>query len=155
MSVIALKEDGPVGEDLVQVFLVRQRFRNEHGVIPAAAKDPVISRVFRYILAQSLLNVRSVLGSFEIHAAKAQRAIQKMDVAVDESRENQFSAGIDNFRAHAAHFFDFGVVVQGNDLCAANGHGLSPRLLRIFGVDAPVNHDYVRRSHGGALRRQH
>ncbi len=75
-----------------------------------------------------------------------------MNVAIDETGQNQFSAGVDDFRAHAAHSFNFRVVAHGDDFCSPDGDSLSPRLLWILGVNSAVDHDDVGRFNDEALR---
>ena len=152
MPVIALKENGPVRKDFVQIFLVRERLGTEHSVIPAAAKDPVVPRTLSGILPQSFLNVGGVLRALEIHAPQTEGAIQEMNVAVDNARKHKLSAGVDDLGAHAAPALNFGVVSNGNDFSAVNRHGLSPGLLGVLGINVTVNDDDVRRFHDPALR---
>ncbi len=131
---------------------MRQSFGAKHGVIPAAAQDPIIARMFGCVFAQLLLNIGSVLRAFEIHTAKTERAIQKMNVAIGESGEYEFSAGIDNLGAHAAHFLDGGIVANRHNSRSVNSHGLRPRLFCILRVNTAVNHDDVCRFDDEALR---
>ena len=152
MPVIALEENGPVRKDFVQIFLIRERLGTEHSVIPAAAKDPVIPRPLSGIFPQSFLNVGGILRALEIHAPQTERAIQKMNVAVDNARKHKLSAGVDNLGAHAAPALNFGIVSNGNDFSVVNRHGLSPRLLGVFGINVTVNDDDIRRFHDPALR---
>ena len=155
MFVIAFEEYRAIGEDFIQIFLVREGLGTEHGVIPSAAKNPVIPRMFDGILAQSFLNLRGVFCAFKIHPAETQRAVHKVDVTIDETREHKFSAGVDDFCAHATPALDFRVVTDHGDLAVANGHGLGPRLLGVFGVNATVNDDDIRRFDDPALRARH
>ncbi len=67
MSVIAFEENRAIGEDFVQIFLVRQCLGTEHGVIPAAAQDPVVPRMFGGIFAQTFLNVGGIFCAFQVH----------------------------------------------------------------------------------------
>ena len=152
MPVIAFEENRPIGKDFVQIFLVRKRLGTEHRVIPATAEDPVISRMFSGIFAQTLLNVGGVLCALKIHAAKTKGAVDKMDVAIYKTREYKFSAGVDHFCAHAAHLLDYGVVTDSDNLAAMNGHGLGPRLFWVFRVNAAVHDDDVRRFNHPSLR---
>ena len=111
--------------------------------------------MFDGILAQSFLNLRGVFCAFKIHPAETQRAVHKVDVTIDETREHKFSAGVDDFCAHATPALDFRVVTDHGDLAVANGHGLGPRLLGVFGVNATVNDDDIRRFDDPALRARH
>src|SRR6266849_4781018 len=83
------------------------------------------------------------------------RALEEMNVAIGETGQHQFSAGVDDLGAHAAHPLDYGVVTDSNDLAAVNSHGLSPRLLGVFRVNASVNDDDIRRFDDPALRVRH
>src|SRR5258708_31361328 len=145
MRVIALKERGPVRKESVDIFLVGERLGTEHGVIPAGAKDPVISRTFGGVFAQSFLNVGGVFCPFQIYPAKTKRAVDKMDVTINETREHKFSAGVDDFCAHAAPPFNFWIGSDGNDLSAVDRNGLGPRLLGVLRVNVAVNDDDIRR----------
>ncbi len=75
-----------------------------------------------------------------------------MDVTINKTREHKFSAGVDHFRAHAAHALDFGFVTDGDNLAALNGHGLGPRLLGVFRVNPAVNDDDICRFNHPSLR---
>src|SRR5260370_810525 len=141
MSVIALEENRAIREDFIQIPLVRERLRGEHGVIPATAKNPIVPGMPGGILAQAFLNVGGVSCTFEIYPPETERAVEKMDVTVNETREHQFSARVDHFCARAARVLDFLIVTDGHDLAVSNGHGLSPRLLGVFRVN-PAVHDH-------------
>src|SRR5438477_9712459 len=106
MPVKPVDENRTTWKDFVQIFLVRKRLRTEHRVIPATAEDPVIARMPRGIFAQAFLNLGGILCAFEIHSAEVKRAFDKMDVAVDETRDHQFSGRVDYFCARPAHAFD-------------------------------------------------
>src|SRR5450755_1684181 len=95
------------------------------------------------VVTEALLNFGDVLGFFEIDSAKAQRAVHKVDVAIDETGEDELTGGIDDFGPGMAEFFDGGVVADGNNFVGADGDGLSPRLLGVEGVDAAVKDDGV------------
>src|ERR1700731_157700 len=107
MPIIALKKNRAVRENFVEIFFVRQSFSAEHGIVPAASQHPILARMFRRIVAQALLNVRRILCAFKVDAAEAQRAIDKMDVAIDESRQDQAATSIDHVCAWSAQLFDF------------------------------------------------
>src|SRR5207302_10065240 len=128
MPVKPVDENRAIGKNFVQIFLVRKRLRTEHRVIPATAEDPVIARMPRGIFAQAFLNFGGMLCAFEIHSTEVKRAFDKMDVAIDETREDQVSACIDYFCAGAAHAFDYSLVTAGLYLDAMTGYGLSPGL---------------------------
>src|SRR5437879_9301035 len=91
MFVIAFEEYRAIGKDFIQIFLVREGLGTEHGVIPSAAKNPVIPRMFDGILAQSFLKLRGVFCAFKIHPAETQRAVHKVDVTIDERSEEHTS----------------------------------------------------------------
>jgi len=88
---------------------------------------------------------------FEIYPAKTKRAVDKMDVTINETREHKFSAGVDDFCAHAAPPFNFWIGSDGNDLSVVDRNGLGPRLLGVFRVNAAVNDDDIRRFDDPAL----
>jgi len=98
------------------------------------------------------LNVGGILCAFQIYAAETERAIEKMDVTIHESRQHQFAAGVDHFRSHAAHAFNHRVIADGNDFSAVHCHGLGPRLFRVFRVNTAVHDDNIRRRSEPALR---
>src|SRR5947207_5655306 len=135
MFVIAFEEYRAIGEDFIQIFLVREGLGTEHGVILSAAKNPDIPGMFEGILAQSFLNLRGVFCAFQMHPAETQRAVHKVDVTIDETREDTFSAGVVDFCAHATTALDFRVVTDSGDLAVANGHSLGPRLPGVYAVD--------------------
>src|SRR5690242_16713368 len=139
MPVKTVDENGAIGKDFVQIFLVRKRLRTEHRVIPATAEDPVIAGMPRGIFAQAFLNLGGILCAFEIHSAEVKRAFDKMDVAVDETREHQFSTRVNYSCSSAAHAFDCRVVTDSHDLAVVNSHGLGPGLPGILGVNAAAN----------------
>jgi hypothetical protein len=103
------------------------------------------------IFAQALLNVSGVFRAFEVYSAETKGAIDKMDVTINETRKHKSSAGVDHFCAHAAHALDYGVVTNGYNLSAMNGHGLGPRLFRVFRVNAAVHDDDICRFNDPAL----
>ena len=143
MAVVALEENGTVRKNFVQILLMWQRLGAEHGIVPATAENPAVSRMFAGVFAQSFLDVNGVRGAFQIYAAQAQGAIQEMNVGIDKTRKNESAVGVDDFRASAAQLFDFCIAADGDDFCAANGYGLHPRLFCVFRVDAAVKHDGV------------
>ncbi len=106
-------------------------------------------------MAQAFLNVGGVSCTFEIYAPETERAVEKMDVTINESREHQFSARVDHFCARAARVLDFLIVTDGHDLAVSNGHGLSPRLLGVFRVNPAANDDDIRRFDDLFLRLRH
>ena len=71
MAVVALEENGTVWENFVEIFLVGQCLGAEHGIVPAAAENPVVSRMFGGVFAQAFLDVSGVRGAFQIYAAEA------------------------------------------------------------------------------------
>src|SRR6266849_1880248 len=83
------------------------------------------------------------------------RALEEMNVAIGETWQNQFSASVDHFCAHAAHALDHGVVTDSDDLAAVNSHSLGPRLLGVFCVNAAVNDDDICGLDDPALRARH
>src|SRR5258708_40192763 len=97
MSVIAFEENWAIGEDFVQILRVRQRLGAEHGLIPSAAQDSVVARMFGGIFAQTFLNVGPIFCAFQVYPAKTEWPVDKMDVTIDETREHKFSAGVDPF----------------------------------------------------------
>jgi len=74
-----------------------------------------------------------------------------VNVTINEPRKHKLSAGVDHFCAHAPPALNFGVVSNGNDFSAVNRHGLSPRLLGVFGINVTVNDDDIRRFYDPAL----
>src|ERR1700730_15183776 len=82
VPIIALEKDGAIGEGFVEIFFVGQSFGAEHGVIPAASQHPILARMFGGIITQSLLDIGSVLCTFEGHATEAEGAVEEMDVAL-------------------------------------------------------------------------
>ena len=70
-----------------------------------------------------------------------------MDVAIDETGENELPRGVDDFGAGLANFSISASAPTATIFVAANGHGLRPRLFWVFRVDAAVKHDRV----GGAV----
>jgi len=111
--------------------------------------------MFGSIFAQAFLNVDGISCAFEIYTAEAERAVDKMDVTIDETREDQLSACVDHFCAYAAHALDYRVVTDSYDLAVMNRHGLGPWLLGILGVNAAVNDYDIRRFGEPALRARH
>src|SRR5258708_12996627 len=136
MSVIAFEENRAIREDFIQIPLVRERLGAEHGVIPATAKNPIVPGMPGGILAQAFLNVGGVSCTFEIYPPETERAVEKMDVTINQSREHQFSARVDHFCARAARALDFRIVTAGHDLAVSNGPALSPRFIRVFRFNA-------------------
>jgi len=108
--------------------------------------------MFGGVFAQSFLNVRGIFGAFEIDPAETKRAVDENECDNRRTREHKFSAGVDDFCAHAAPALDFWVVTDSDDLAVPNGHGLRPRLLGVFGIDPAVNDDHIRRFDDPALR---
>ncbi len=155
MPVIAFEENRTIGEKFVQILLVRQRLGTEHGVIPATTKNPAAPGMPGGIFAQAFLNVGGVFCAFEIYSPETERAVEKMDVTINETGEHQFSARVDHFCARAARALDFGVVTDSDDLSVSNGHGSGPRLLGVFRVDPAVNDDDLRRFDDLLLRLWH
>ncbi len=144
VAVIAFKESRAVRENFIEIFFVRQSFSAEHGVVPAASQHPILARMFRRVVAQALLNIGSVLRAFKVHAAEAQGAIQKVNVAIDKSWEHQAATGVDYFRAGSAQLFDFRVFPYGNDPGVGNGHCLRPRMSSIEREHLAMSNDRVR-----------
>ena len=99
--------------------------------------------MFCGVIAQALLNVKDVFGAFEIDATETERAVEKVDVAIDEAGQNQLARGVDHFGAGVAKFFDGGVVADGDDFVGANGEGPRPGLFGVESVDAAVKDDSV------------
>src|SRR5438445_3581017 len=108
--------------------------------------------MFGSIFAQTFLNVSGVFRALKIHPPETEGAVDKMNVAIDETRQHEFSAGIDHFCTHAAHALDHRVVTDSDYLAVLNGYGLSPRLLGVFRVNAGVHDDNIRRFDHPALR---
>src|SRR6266849_1304413 len=83
------------------------------------------------------------------------RALEEMNVAIGETWQNQFSASVDHFCAHAALALDHQVVTDSDDFATVNSHGLGPRLPGVFCVNASVNDDNIRGLDHPALRARH
>ena len=143
VTVVTFEENGAVGKKFIEIFFVGQRFCAEHGVIPAPAQNPVIARMFCDVIAQALLNFGNVFCAGKIHAAQAEGAVDEVDVAIDETGEDELTGGVNNFCAGTAKFSDGGVVANGNDFVAANGNSLRPGLFSVESVNAAVNNDGV------------
>jgi hypothetical protein len=90
-----------------------------------------------------LLNLGDVLRAFKIYAAQAERAIHKMDMAIDEPRQYQLARGIDYFGIWTAKPPDGGIVADSDDFIRANRQGLRPRLLGVQRINAAMNYDGV------------
>src|SRR5580704_2558189 len=139
MSIIAIKQNRAVREDLVEIFLVGQIFFTEHGVVPTAAENPAIARMFRRVIAQDALDVYGIFCAFEIGLAEADGALEKMNVAIHKAGEDQFPTGVDYFCLRPAKFFDFSVIAHRDDFFAADCHGLRPGLFGVYGVDLSID----------------
>ena len=77
------------------------------------------------------MNVGDVFRAIEVHAPEAERAIEKMDVAIDEAREHEAPARVDHFRVWLMKFFDFSFGADGNDFVALNRDCFRPRLFHV------------------------
>ena len=99
--------------------------------------------MFGGVFTQALLDIGDVFGAFEIDAAKTERAVHEMDVAIDEAGQDQLACGVDYFGAWLTKFFDGGVVTDGHDFVCADGESLGPGLFGIESVDLAVEHDGV------------
>ena len=108
--------------------------------------------MLRCVFAQSFLNVGNIFSAFQVHAAQTQRTSQKMNVAIGEAGKHQLSAGVDDFRAHAACFLDVGIVADSGNLSFIDGHGLRPRLLGILRIHAAMDDNNVGRLDNQPLR---
>jgi hypothetical protein len=75
-----------------------------------------------------------------------------MDMTIDEPGEHKFAAGVNHFCPHAAAALNFWIVSDGNDLSSINCHGLGPRLLGVFRINAAVYDDDIGRFDYPALR---
>ncbi len=148
VTVIALEKYRAVRKNFVEIFFVRQSFGAEHGVVPAPPQHPIFARMFCRVVAQALLNIGGILCAFKIHAAEAQGAIQKVNVAIDKSWEHQAATSVDYFRAGSAQLFDFRIFPYGNDPGVGNGHRLRPRMPGIESEHLAMSNDRV----GGARR---
>ncbi|MNE16342.1 hypothetical protein D3C80_1092840 [compost metagenome] len=80
-----------------------------------------------------------------------------MPVRLDEARQHQFAAGIQQACGRAGVCHDAAVVAHANDAFAADGHRLSPRPVRVDRVDAGiVNNEVCGGGHGNSqVRMEH
>jgi hypothetical protein len=155
MTVESLERYRPIRKNVIEVFLIGQFARAKHSVIPTVPENPAFTRILRCVGTQLISNLRKVLGAFQAHPYQLGGAFHEVNVAIDETREHEFAAGIDHFCAHAAHSLDYGVVTHRDDLAVMNRYGLGPRLLRVFRINAAVNDDHIRRLDDSALRAGH
>lgn len=101
------------------------------------------------------MDVGGVGSAGEIDATQAERATEEVGVAIGEAGKNEFAARVNHASTDAAHLGDGFLGTDGNDLAAADGNGLGPRLSGIEGIDASVNDEDVGGSDTrGVLRRR-
>ncbi|MNE60971.1 hypothetical protein D3C80_1561530 [compost metagenome] len=75
-----------------------------------------------------------------------------MPVRLDEARQHQFTAGIQQPGGRAGVRHDAGEVAHADDAFAADGHSLGPGPVRVDGVDTGVVEDEVcGDGHGNSL----
>src|SRR5882762_2811239 len=152
MAIEPLERYRTIWKKIIEVFFVGKFSRAKHPVIPTVPENPAFAGILRRVGTQLISNLHKVFGAFQAHPCKLGCALHEVNVAIDETRQHKFPAGVYDFCAHAAPTLDFGIVADGNDLSAVNRYGLGPRPLRVFRVDAAVNDDDVRRFDDPPLR---
>ena len=80
----------------------------------------------------------------EIDLQQAQRSIQKVDVAVGESRQDEMLLSIDHVGRRAAIGSDLLRATHGNHFVSADSQRFRPGLARIDGIDARIHDHGVR-----------
>src|SRR5215472_4665842 len=96
VAVVSFEKNWTVGEELVEILLIRQCNRAEHRIVPAPSNDPIGAGMLSRVVPQPLLDVGNVLGSLEIDSSKAERPVEEMNVAINKAGEHQASSGIYN-----------------------------------------------------------
>ena len=142
--IIALEKDSENREDFVEIYKVRESFRGEHGVVPAAAQNPGIIRMLFRILAETGLDFRDILGALKIDLTETEAPFEEMDVAIGEAGENKFSAGVDHPGADAAHPQDDFFSADGDNFSIADSQTIRPGPFVVVGVNFGVDNDDVR-----------
>jgi hypothetical protein len=83
---------------------------------------------------------RNILRVIEVHAIQAQRAIEKVRMAIGESGQKQPTAGIDDSSLAAAIGFDILRTPDREDLVPVDRNRLRPSLPRIHRIYAGIHH---------------
>src|SRR3984893_572563 len=99
--------------------------------------------MFGGIITQSLLDIGSVLCTFEVHAAEAEGAVEEMNVAIDEPGKDQMAACFNHLRCGRAEFEDCLFISDRDDFSIADGQRLRPGLRAVARIDFAGSDDGV------------
>src|SRR5277367_1507788 len=68
VAVVTLQKNRAIRKQRIEIFPVRERFRSEHRVVPAASQQPSIAGMLGGILTKLLLDVSDIQSAVEIHS---------------------------------------------------------------------------------------
>lgn len=140
MAKTGFEVDGPIGEQGVELGLVRVRIRPEP-FGPTTADDPAVRTVALESLAvaKPCLDRLEGLEAQQIAVVFGRDADQNVDVRVMKARQEHAAFEIDDLGSVADPLPDLRVVTDIDDLSVHDRDGFGPAATRIDGVDFAVH----------------